>query len=179
MNAAKEFLSTLNWVDYVILVAFLRGAYVGYKEGIIAELLRAFAYVAALLAALGFSPYVAELIQSGLGVDADVARAAGIAVLFALVFLILKLVGIVILKVTKSEPSFLFNFLGLLAGVARWAVILSAVFMLVDRMHITLLHEDITLRSRFAPPFLGIAPTGWDYLQSVVPVPAPAAGSGA
>lgn len=166
----KEFISTLNWVDYVIIAAFLRGAFVGYKEGFFAEILRIVVYGASTIGALQLAPSVSPTIQSHLSFDEDLALTVSIVLVSIALFLMLRLIALILLKVVKTGGGFLFNLLGLAVGIARWAVILSIAFMAVKQTHITVLYEDISVKSRFAQPIVPIAPTAYDYLSSVIPV---------
>ena len=176
MEYIREFISTLNWVDYVIVVAFLRGAYVGYREGLVGELLRVFSYAAAFISAIAFSSSVIPLLEKYLSLDADAARTAAMAIVFIAVFAVLKVLAVIIVRIVKVGEGFLFNMLGLTVGVVRWAVILSIAFMVIERAHITLVYEDISLKSRFAQGLLPMAPTAFDYIASFIPPsPAPAA----
>lgn len=165
----KEFISTLNWVDYVIVLAFLRGAFVGYKEGLFAEILRIFVYAATFVGAVELAPILAPVLQSHLSLDAGLANIAAMILIAMAIFLMLRLVAIVLLKVIKPGEGFVFNIFGLALGVVRWAIILSVVFMAVKQANVAVLNEDIGAKSRFAPPLIPIAPTGYEYLSSVMP----------
>ena len=165
----KEFISTLNWVDYVIIVAFLRGAFVGYKEGFFAEVLRIVVYGASTIGAVLLAPSLSPTIQSHLSFDGDLALTVSMILISIALFLMLRLVALILLKVIKAGGGFLFNLLGLAVGIGRWAVILSIVFMSVKQANISVLYEDISEKSRFAAPIIPIAPTGYDYLSSVLP----------
>ena len=169
LSAIKEFILTLNWVDYIIVIAFLRGAFVGYHSGLLSELLIVFTYGSAIVGAIGFSPFLGQLIEKQLPVEGMVANTAAAFIVFIIIFLVFRLASVILLKLAPPGEGSLLRLVGLFIGVIRWAVILSALFMFVDRTHITIIHEDIIYKSRFAQPLLPIAPTTVEYLSSILP----------
>jgi len=164
----KEFLSTLNWVDYVIVLAFVRGAFVGYKEGIFAEIFRFAVYGGSSIGAVLLAPAFAPTIQKYFKFDEDPAITVAVLLIAMALFLTLRLTSLLLLKVVKGG-GVLFNLLGMTAGLLRWAVILSMVFMAVKYANVSMVYEDIEQKSRFAQPIIPIAPTVYEYISSVVP----------
>jgi len=165
----KEFISTLNWVDWVILGCALRGAYVGYKEGVFAEALRFCVYGTTFLVGVRFASDLSPVLEKHFSLDAELAKIASMILLYIATFLILRVLALVLLKIIKPAEGIIFNLLGLTLGVARWAVILSIVFMTVQTANIQVLTQDINEKSQFAKPIIPIAPTAYGYLASFLP----------
>ncbi len=165
----KEFISTLNWVDWVIVGCCLRGAYVGYKEGIFAEVLRVFVYGATFLVAARFASTLSPLLETHFSLDAELGKTASMILLFLASFLILRVIALVLLKIIKPAEGFAFNFLGMILGVARWFVVLSIAFMAVRVANVQVLSQDIQEKSAFAKSIVPIAPVAYEYLQKFLP----------
>lgn len=153
----------------MILGCALRGAYVGYKEGVFAEVLRICVYSATFLTGVTFASELTPLIEEHFSLDPELAKIAAMILLFIATFLILRVLAIVLLKIIKPAEGIIFNLLGLSLGVFRWAVILSIAFMLIHKANIQVLTQDINEKSQFAKPILVIAPTGYSYLTSILP----------
>ena len=168
MTQIQEFISTLNWVDYVIVVAFLRGAFVGYRSGFMAELLRIFVYGATGFIAFQFGPMLAPYLENHLSLEPELTRQLGTVLAAFVSFLLLRFLVVVILRVVKAGEGFVYNLAGMAIGIVRWAVVLSALFLVVHQSGIAALIRDIEQESRFAPPILPIARTAFDSLSGLL-----------
>ena len=153
----------------MILGCALRGAYVGYKEGVFAEALRFCVYGITFLVGVRFASDLSPLLEKHFSLDAELAKIASMILLFIATFLILRVIAIVLLKVIKPGEGIVFNLFGLTSGMLRWAVMLSITFMLVQTANVKVLSQDIAEKSQFAKPILPIAPTAYGYLASFLP----------
>ena len=165
----REFLSTFNWVDWVIIVGLLRGAWMGHKTGIFKELLRLMSYFVTLFCIVQYASRLVLYIQSYwppfTGAWAEIAGGAAVGVA---AFLACKLVTMIICKLVKSGEGFLYSFLGVFAGMTRWALVMSAVMMFLSQANFTLVAEDVENVSRLAPYIRPIAPTAFEYIATRV-----------
>ena len=73
----KELISKLTWVDYLALIALLRGLYVGYRSGVLHELLRVAAYVVTILVTLYLFEPLAQYLTLHTFLNIESARAVG------------------------------------------------------------------------------------------------------
>ena len=166
----KEFISRLTWVDYLAVVAVLRGFYVGYKSGFFPELLRIAAYLATAVITLRFREEAAQFLTLNTFLNAGTAEAVSLAGLIIVVFVLTKLVTLIILKMLKlGEGAFIYRLLGLVLGGCRWLVLLSLAFMLVEGSPLSGIRGDIKERSVSGPRISTIAPTLFDFLSSLSP----------
>ena len=165
----KEMLSRLTWVDYIALVAALRGLYVGYKAGFFQELLKAVSYVLTMVLTLHFYEALAQqlVLHSSLNEStASIAAFAGLIVgIYAACFVIRKVLAKV-LKMGEGPAQKLF---GALLGGARLLVLLSFFFMLVDATPLKELKTDVHTRSLTGPIISQAAPALYEFLSNVSP----------
>jgi uncharacterized membrane protein required for colicin V production len=175
----KELLSKLTWVDYIALVAVLRGLYVGYKSGIVQELLRIAAYIIALAVTLQFYEWAASQLTLNTFLNEATARVAAFVALLVGVYLVLALVRKVLIKMFKlSEGGPGGRLLGALLGSARLLVLLSFFFMLVDWTPLKELKTDVHERSLTGPSISRVAPLLYDFvLQLPAKLGVPAGGA--
>ena len=164
----KEFISGLTWVDYVALVALLRGAYVGYRSGFFPELLRIVNYLLSVLAALFFSDMLAQYLTLKTFLNATTATAISFAGILVGAFIIGKLLSMLILKMVKAgEGGFLGRITGVLMGMGRWVILLSFLFFVVEHSPLERLKSDIHTRSYAGEAISKIAPIMYDYLSKI------------
>ena len=166
----KEFFVRLTWVDYVTVIVLLRGFYVGYRGGVFPEILRIASYLVTMLAALYFYEELARQITLKSFLNQTTATAVAFASLLVVTFLIMKLLRVVILKLLKvGEGGVLLRLVGLVMGGLRWIVLLSFIFMLIDRSPLTQLKKDIHTRSVAGEEVSRVGPLLFDFMAHLSP----------
>ena len=174
----KELISKLTWVDYLALVALLRGLYVGLKSGVFQELLRVAAYVVTILVTLYLFEPLAQYLTLHTFLNIDTARIAGFGGTLAVVYLLTKLVRVMLLKMLKPGGGGAMNGLvGALIGGTRLLVLLSFLFLGIDYSPLSQLKADIHTRSLTGPKIAQVAPTLVEFTTHLAPnlAPQPAA----
>jgi membrane protein required for colicin V production len=166
----KEFISRLTWVDYIVLIAVLRGCYTGYKSGLFPELLRIAAYLVTVVVTLQFYEPLAQFLTVRTFLNFGTASTISFFTLLAGVFFATKLLMMLVLKLLKvGEGGLLNRLVGTLLGAARWILLLSLAFMLVEYSPLTVLRTDIQNRSAVGPKISLVAPTIFEFLSALHP----------
>ena len=166
----KEFISRLTWVDYLTLVAVLRGCYVGYRSGFFPELLRITAYLVTVIVTLHFREPFAQTLTLKTFMNYTTASMVSFLLLLAGVFLTTKLMTGLFLRLLKlGEGGFIYRLIGLTLGACRWVILLSLIFMLIDTSPLTPLKTDIHERSLAGQKVSVLAPTLFDFLSAISP----------
>jgi uncharacterized membrane protein required for colicin V production len=165
----KELLSKLTWVDYIALVALLRGLYVGYKAGFFQELLKIVSYVVTMVLTLHFYEALAERLTVQSSLNESTARIAAFAMLLVGVYVILFVVRKVLVKMLKLGDGAAQKVFGALVGGSRLLVLLSFFFMLVDATPLKELKTDVHERSLTGPTISQAAPALYGFLSNVSP----------
>jgi len=164
-----ELVQALTWVDFVIIFGLIRGAYAGYHDGIVREILRVFWYIVTLAVIVSFSDIAGDYLHRNTFLSPKTANGLSIAAMGLVTYLILKVATDLILKWAALENNFLFKILGLFSGVLRWAGILSAVFYGLSKINAAGLGTDIYLGSQWGRYVAPIAPTVIEFLEGIVP----------
>lgn len=170
MELIKEYASKLTWVDCIVVVAVLRGCYVGYRSGFFPELLRVISYIATAIAAFYFKKPVADYLVLNTFLNQTVAEPVALVALFLAVYIVAKICMWSILTTLKvSDGNFISKLIGTILGVTRWLIILSLVFALVDKVPVGSLKDDIYKNSLTGKGVIKIAPTIFDFLSHLSP----------
>ena len=166
----KELISKLTWVDYLALIALLRGLYVGYKSGVFQELLRVAAYVVTILVTLCLFEPAAQYLTLHTFLNIDSARIIGFVAALIIVYLLTKVVRMLLVKLLKpGEGGAVNRLLAAAIGGARLLVLLSFFFMGVDHSPLTQLKADIHTRSLTGPKIAEAAPTLVAFMSQMAP----------
>ena len=168
----KEFISRLTWVDYIAFAACIRGFYVGYKAGFFPELLRSASYVLTVVAALHFHDMLAQWLTLKTFLNMTMATGIAFAAILVASFVLTLLIRKLLLKMLKvGDGGFLGRLIGLLMGACRWLMLLSLLFMLIDRLPLSQLQADVHSRSLTGPTIARVSPTLFEYLSAMPPEP--------
>ena len=169
-DALKEFISKLSWVDYIAMVALLRGFYTGYKAGFFHELLRVATIVVTLVVTMVFFEPMAQFLTLHTFLNLATARISGFCVLLVGAFLATKIVELVLVKVLRvSEGGVLNSLFGMVIGGARLLVLLSFLFIVVDICPVKQLQEDVHKRSLTGDKIAQVAPTLLEFFSQFSP----------
>jgi len=165
----KELLSKLTWVDYIALVALLRGLYVGYKTGFFQELLKIVAYVLTMVLTLHFYDLAAQQLTLHSSLNDSTAHIVAFAGLLVGVYVVLKLLRMMLAKMLKTGEGPVQKIFGALFGGTRLLVLLSFFFMLVDSTPLKELKTDVHTRSLTGPTISQAAPMLYEFLSGISP----------
>ena len=157
-------------MDYLTFIAVLRGAYVGYRSGFFPEILRIAAYLLTVIVAFHFQEMLAQWITLKSFLNYTTAQAVALVVLLGGVFLITKLVTTLLLKLLKiGKGGVFYRLIGLALGAARWVILLSLTFLLIEQSPLASLKTDIHERSLVGKEVSQIAPTLFEFLSRLSP----------
>lgn len=166
----KELISKLTWVDYLALIAVLRGLFVGYRSGLFPELLRSAAYVVTILVTFRFQNELAQVLTLKTFLNQTTSDALSFTLLLTGVFILTKVVTWLILRLLKvGDGNFFYRAAGMMLGACRWVILLSLVFMLMERLPLESLSKDISERSVSGSKISKIAPLIFDFLSTFSP----------
>lgn len=166
----KEALGRLTWVDYLALVAVLRGCYVGYRSGFFPELLRIASYLVTSIVVYRYKDGAAEYLTLNTFLNHATATVVSLTVLAAAAFAACKAVTVLILKLLKlGEGGFVNRLIGMVFGACRWVVLLSLLFLVVEASPLEPLKKDIRERSLTGRKVASVAPLLFDFLSKLSP----------
>lgn len=166
----KEIISKLTWADYVAVIAFARGLYVGYKAGLFQELLKIASYVIAIALTVFLHGPVAQHLTLHTFLNEGSAKAVAFAVVFVAMYMLLKIVRAILVKALKvGDGGSGQKIVGAFLGGARLLVLLSFFFMLVDMTPLKELKTDVHERSVSGPIIAQAAPQIFEFVSHFSP----------
>ena len=110
---------TVNYIDVIILLPLVYGAYKGFSQGLIVEMSTLFALVLGVFISLRYADYIA------------------FAVTFLLVIIVMHLLGKLLTKLIDMVSLGLFNKLfGIVMGVLKAAIVVCVVLFIVNALDV-------------------------------------------
>lgn len=127
----NEILTSVNWIDIMMLCVMIRGLYVGAMQGAISELFKATGLFFSIFIASHYYTRVAEFLHEGLFIPLDLAHPWAFGALWIIVALIFRVVRdgwMIILK--TDNKSAVGQCLGAVIGLLRSILICGLLFFL-------------------------------------------------
>lgn len=151
----------MSYLDIIIIIPLLWGAFKGFKKGLIIELTSLIALIAGIWLAVNFSTFVSDVLSSKIFVNSTVMSIISFAIVFIGVVILVYFVGKSIEKFIKLIALGLINrVLGSIFGVLKFAFLLSVVLFFAETVDnkINILDEDAKNKSILYNPVKSSAP---------------------
>lgn len=152
----------MNYIDIIITILVLLASYRGLKRGLIKELVSLISLIAGIYIASNFSIFLEAYLSKSFPEYGDFVSITSFIIVFLIVFISLKLSGILISKLAKSLQLGTINkVLGLLFAASKTLLIIS--FILFELNHLsnqfgTIIPEDQKSESVLYEKVLKIIP---------------------
>ncbi len=159
----------MNFLDIILIILFAVGAYLGFKKGLILELISILAFILAIIG--GF-----KLLHIGMDYISRIWDGFGsflpfvaFLVIFVLIILVVNTVGTILKKIIDWTPlGVVDNFAGALLGVLKWALAISIVFWVLSALHLDFNKYAIE-NSKILPLANRILTSVGDFISTIFP----------
>lgn len=158
----------MNYLDWILIAILVIGAVQGYQKGLLVEVLSFIAFFLGLFLAVELAIPVSELFFK----KSDYFQLWTIGV-FAAIFIAVIVIVSLLSKLLKKVIDLtimgvLDNALGALAGIFKWAFILSVLFWVFDSIGLRL-PSRTTEASALFPYIAQIGPAIFEWLANMLP----------
>ncbi|HMB91589.1 MAG TPA: CvpA family protein [Rhodothermales bacterium] len=158
----------MNTLDIIILVALAGGLIIGWRSGLIKQVLSFVGFIVAFLLSLQFMKVAGGMLETSLGISPDISPLAG----FVLVFLVVQVVVFALVRMVEALVGVLRltsvnRLLGGAVGAFKAALILSVAFLVLGYVQVP--SEETEETSALYEPVSTVVPTVWDYVSDTFP----------
>lgn len=160
----------MSWIDILLVIIILLGAYSGYKEGFLMSLISLVAILLGILGGFKLMGYAMLFLENKFNVDSAVLPYLSFAVVFVIIVVLVSLLG----RSVKSSIDE--NFLGRmdqasgsLLGMLKAAFMASVILWIIDSLKISL-KETWIEGSYLYPKVAAFAPKATHWIGKVIPV---------
>jgi len=123
----------MNYLDILLLIPIIIGAWRGFKKGFVIEIFTLLALLVGIYAGIHFSDYMAAILKEHIGLDSEYMPAIAFTVTFLLVGAMVYFAGKLLEKALKLVALSTINkFAGLLFGAIKMIFILSATIVILE-----------------------------------------------
>ncbi len=127
------FVFVMNYLDILLIIPIVIGAWRGFKKGFVIEIFTLLALLVGIYAGIHFSDYMADILTQHVGIDTAYLPAISFTVTFLLVGAMVYFAGKVVEKALKLVALGTLNkFAGLFFGTVKMVFILSSAIVILE-----------------------------------------------
>lgn len=150
----------MNYIDILLLLPLLYGAYRGFSKGMLVEIATLLGLVLGVYIAIKFSAYTEGFLRDFVDISSRYLSYIALAITFLLVLVVTYLLGKMLTHLVDVMSLGLVNkLLGTVLGVAKYFVALCVLLLIVDALNdkFHFLSQEIQQKSLLFSPFLNFA----------------------
>ena len=142
----------MNYIDIVILLFLLYGAFRGFSKGLIIEVATLAGLILGVFIAIRYSPFTEGILKDFLNITSRYLSYIALAVTFLLVVIVVYLLGKMLTRLVDI-------LLGTLLGIAKYFIMVCVLLMIVDALNdkFHFISEETRENSLLFDPFLNFA----------------------
>ena len=147
----------MNYIDIVILLFLLYGAFRGFSKGLIIEVATLAGLILGVFIAIRYSPFTEGILKDFLNITSRYLSYIALAVTFLLVVIAVYLLGKMLTRLVDIISLGLVN--KLLGGIAKYFIMVCVLLMIVDALNdkFHFISEETRENSLLFDPFLNFA----------------------
>jgi membrane protein required for colicin V production len=150
----------VNYLDILLLLPLLYGAYKGFSRGFVIEVATLLGLILGVYVAIKFSDYTENILRDFLDISSKYLSYIALSVTFLLVVVAIYLLGKMLTKLVDIVSLGLVNkLLGTVLGIAKSFVILCIILLIADALDdkFQFMNKEVKENSLFYNPFLNFA----------------------
>ncbi|WP_418536097.1 CvpA family protein [Odoribacter laneus] len=150
----------MNYIDIILLLPLLYGAYRGFSRGLIIEVATLLGLLLGVYIAIKFSGYTEDFLRDFLNLSSESLSYVALGVTFLIVVVAISLLGKMLTKLIDIISLGMVNkLLGTVLGIAKYFVFLCIAFFIVEALDgkFHFINEEVKEKSLLYNAFLTFA----------------------
>jgi len=137
----------MNYIDLLIAIPLVWGAFVGFKNGLIIEVASLAALLLGILGAIHFSDLTANFLVANLNITTQYINLIAFAITFVGIVILVHLLAKMIDKLVKAVAlGFVNRLLGMVFGLIKYAFLISIILVIINAIN-----RNMTFISLYKP----------------------------
>lgn len=166
-----DILTKLNWVDILVIIVMLRTSYVAFQDGLSHEIPSLIGAYICLVFSLAYYKNIASSIYYNFAkIPIDLLNLTAFIFLFFVIGFIFRILKSILDKIVKvSWNPLIEKFGGLLAGIIKGGLVVSAILIVMVLTPLSYLKMSIMEKSLTGMYFLRIGPGVYSMVSGILP----------
>lgn len=158
----------MNYVDILILLPLLYGAYKGFSKGLIIEVATLLGLVLGVFIAIKYSSYTEDFLRDFLDISSGYIAYIALSITFLLVAIVIYLFGKLLTKLVDVISLGLINkLMGTLLGLLKYFVVVCVILLIVHALDgkFNFISKETQQGSLLFNPFLNFAEKMYHFIR--------------
>lgn len=158
----------VNYIDILLLLPLLYGAYKGFSRGLIIEIATLLGLILGIYIAIKFSGYTENILRDFLDISSKYLSYIALSITFLIVVIVIYLLGKMLTRLVDVLSLGLFNkILGTVLGIAKSFIVICVILWIVDALDdkFQFIDKETKENSLFYNPFLNFAQQMYDRIR--------------
>lgn len=150
----------MNYIDIIILLFLLFGAFRGFSKGLVIEVATLAGLILGVYISIRYSSYTEGILRDFMNITSEYISYIALAVTFIVVVVGVYILGKLLTKLVDIISLGLVNkLLGTLFGVVKYFIIVCVLLMIIDALNekFQFISEETIQKSLLFQPFLNFA----------------------
>lgn len=150
----------MNYIDIIILLFLLFGAFRGFSKGLVIEVATLAGLILGVYISIRYSSYTEGILRDFMNITSEYISYIALAVTFIVVVVGVYILGKLLTKLVDIISLGLVNkLLGTLFGIVKYFIIVCVLLMIVDALNekFQFISEETIQKSLLFQPFLNFA----------------------
>ncbi len=151
----------MNYIDIILVIPLMWGAYKGYKKGLVTEIASLVALLLGIWGAIKFSGMTSDFLASSFDFTSEYLPIIAFALTFVVIVIGVHLVAKLVDKLVKAVALGLVNrILGSVFGALKFAFIISIILVILNQLDekAKFIPKDLKEESLLYEPMSKVAP---------------------
>lgn len=160
--------NVVNYIDILLLLPLLYGAYKGFSKGLIIEIATLLGLILGIYIAIKFSGYTENILRDFLDISSQYLSYIALSITFLIVVIAIYLLGKMLTHLVDVLSLGLFNkLLGTVLGIAKSFIVVCVILWIVDALDdkFQFIDKEMKESSLFFNPFLNFAQQMYDRIR--------------
>lgn len=126
----------MNFLDIIIIIPIIWGAYKGFSKGLISELSTLTALILGIWGAISFSSFIANFLINNFNFSDKYVPIISFALTFILIIIAVHFIAKLLTKLIKAVSlNFLNKITGAAFGILKFGLIISIVIVIINKIN--------------------------------------------
>jgi len=160
----------MNYLDIIIIIPLVWGAYKGFRKGFIIEIASLFALILGIWGGINFSSYSADILSKTFHISSEIIPLLSFVVTFIGIVILVFFIAKMLERIVKMVALGIVNRIaGMVFGMMKFGIIISVILNLVNTIdaEVSFIENDMKSKSLLFQPLSDFSSTLFPKLNEI------------
>lgn len=145
----------MNYLDIIIIIPLIWGAYKGFRKGFIIEIASLIALILGIWGGINFSTYSAEFLSKSFHISTEIMPLLSFVITFIAIVILVFFIAKILERIVKMVALGIVNRIaGMLFGMMKFGIIISVILNLINTIdaEVSFIENEMKTKSLLFKP---------------------------